>query len=383
MRPSRRGLGIVGLSIAVATGAASPLSALAATRWVAKDGTAGPAACSGTKRAAKTIQAAITASVAGDTVVVCAGTYRERLVIGGTRDRLVVRAATTGTAIIRTPAAQSNVVTIDSVDDAVLQGFAISVDTVAPCQRQNQVVMVQNGALRASLRALTITPRGTATMGSCGLARGVQVTSGSTATLKGSTIRDAQTDAAYAEGAGARITVEGSTLRFLHATAAFPSFCNGWLVRARLGAALAVKGSTLAGKDTAGVTTPLACAGVTLEDGGAAAVRTTTISDVNSGVQILGGTGPVVTGVTVNSGRGTNGNGIYLANVTNGTVSGVTVHQMSQAGIWLTAATNGTSVTSSDATGNAGPDCRDDATGTNSWSGVKGTDDIPDSICTP
>jgi polygalacturonase len=111
-------------------------AAEAATRWVAKDGKAGPSSCSGTRNAAKTIQAAVTASAAGDTVVVCPGTYRERIVIGGTRNDLTVRSSTVGGAIIRSPASLNNILTITGVEDAVVSGFKIQVDTAAPCTRQ-------------------------------------------------------------------------------------------------------------------------------------------------------------------------------------------------------------------------------------------------------
>jgi hypothetical protein len=244
------------------------------------------------------------------------------------------------------------------------------------------VIAVAGGALRTTLLQLTIEPRGTDTNGTCGLSRGVHVTEGSRVTVKNSTIRDPQNAGVFAEGAGSKATVVGTTIRYLHASASYPGFCVGALVYARLGGTVVVRTSTLSGRDLAGVSSPLACTAVNAETG-ATVVKSTVISNVNTAIQLTAGGVQQVADVVISKGRGTNGHGIFVAGATGGSIQDSSVTGMSGAGIWLLSSTSGFVVASSDARGNNGPDCKDDNPTSNGWTDVRGTDDAPEGLCTP
>ncbi len=78
---------------ALAIGTVSlPTAAAAKVRWVDDDGKAGPAGCGGRQVARPTIQGAVNAADAGDTIIVCPGEYAESVVIGAAKDRLTIRA---------------------------------------------------------------------------------------------------------------------------------------------------------------------------------------------------------------------------------------------------------------------------------------------------
>jgi hypothetical protein len=96
--------GLVLVLALVVTALLIPATALAgggATRFVDADGHAGPLhGCDGNRRAFTKIQAAIRASAAEDTVVVCPGRYDGFRVVGHAKDGLTVRAAGPGVTIL-------------------------------------------------------------------------------------------------------------------------------------------------------------------------------------------------------------------------------------------------------------------------------------------
>ena len=200
--------------------AAIPVAPVAAatTRWVAKDGTAGPATCAGAAPASKTIQAAVSASTSGDTVIVCNGTYRELVVIGN-RSTFTLKSANIGKAQIRTPATVSSgttsLVRIVGGSRVTLQGFTLLADTVAPCW-QPAVLVEVNAATRVSLANLTMKAQGGDSIGACGYLIGAATVAGGKFNVTDSLIQDFASVGLQANANG-KITAKRVSLRFLHA----------------------------------------------------------------------------------------------------------------------------------------------------------------------
>ncbi len=86
-----------------------------------------------------TIQAAVTNADAGDKIVVCAGTYREQVVIDATKNGLELRSKKPLRAIIEAPpdTATEAIVHVDGADDVTISGFTItrSISTSTPGPR--------------------------------------------------------------------------------------------------------------------------------------------------------------------------------------------------------------------------------------------------------
>jgi len=136
---------------------AAPASASGTTRWVDKDGHAGPSACSGSATAKTTIQKAINASAANDTVKVCPGTYVEKVTISGARTGLTLQSTTNHAAIIKAPDdATFNTITlvkITSVSGVTVKGFSIQ-----PLRDENSHSYCDdaNGIVATGSKSLTI-----------------------------------------------------------------------------------------------------------------------------------------------------------------------------------------------------------------------------------
>jgi len=116
-------------------------------RYVDADGRAGPGGCGGSAGAFRTIQDAIDASGAGDTVLVCPGVYRE-IVSSAGRDGLTIRALEAHRAVIQQPPGQmvrdrSALVTIAN---ARLEGFRIRPAPGAGCAPVAAMVLVYGTA---------------------------------------------------------------------------------------------------------------------------------------------------------------------------------------------------------------------------------------------
>ena len=100
IRRSVRSFAAVSGAVAVFIGlVAAPVAASSSTRWVDDDGRAGPSSCSGSRSVTKHIQTAVDASRTGDTIVVCPGTYRGRVVIEGKKG-LTIQGPSGQTAVV-------------------------------------------------------------------------------------------------------------------------------------------------------------------------------------------------------------------------------------------------------------------------------------------
>jgi parallel beta-helix repeat protein len=140
----------VGLVIVAALAATiAPASAATNTnRWVDADGHAGAAGCDASATAFTTIQAAVTASGADDTVIVCPGTYAEQVKITGDRAGLTLRSSTPFGATIMSPSSMHNIsganaiIGVVHVDDVTVRGFKVIARTQAPCEDVEAAIAV-------------------------------------------------------------------------------------------------------------------------------------------------------------------------------------------------------------------------------------------------
>jgi hypothetical protein len=156
------------------------------TRYVDGDGHASPGNCDGSGSAFKHIQKAVNASGAGDTVVVCPGTYEEQVTITGDRDGLTLKSSKPFGAIIKTPSTlkpsfglsyYTVLVKIDRVDDVTVRGFRTIARTAAPCTPL-WVTMMAVASRRASIRGNRLLAPGTSNSSPCYQAWAVVVGSG-------------------------------------------------------------------------------------------------------------------------------------------------------------------------------------------------------------
>jgi hypothetical protein len=191
---------VAALVITVApAGAASK----ATTRWVDGDGHASPGDCGGSGSAFRHIQAAVTASDAGDTVVVCPGTYTEQVTIQGNRDGLTLKSSRPFGATIKTPTSLDHpydftyLVLVNKVDDVTIRGFKTIVRTSAPCDDVDGTIVVVGGR-HASIRGNRLLAPG-AGAGQCLQSDGIVIVDGtgpvsarsSSATVGFNEVRDA------------------------------------------------------------------------------------------------------------------------------------------------------------------------------------------------
>ena len=119
---------------AVALLAAGTASASAATRAVDDDGQATPRNCDASDPASPTIQGAVDASAAGDTIVVCPGTYTEQVTVPADKDRLTLVSRERRQAIIKAPATSNatynrlrpDIVRVEGAENVSFASFTIT-----------------------------------------------------------------------------------------------------------------------------------------------------------------------------------------------------------------------------------------------------------------
>jgi parallel beta-helix repeat protein len=223
---------------ALAIGAIGVPASAATTRMVAKDGKASAGNCSGSGKAYKTIQAAVNASSAGDTVLVCSGVYREQVVIGAAKDRLTLRSAVRYGATIKSPAelAESNESTAlvrirPGADKVTIDGFRLK--HVAPEPPPDTAGLggtecglmfgIQVDGTRAVIRFNTVRAFGEWTLAECGLGYGIGVGydgEESSATIRSNVVQDHLLMGIVVGGEGSRMTAIRNIVRFYHTNAA-------------------------------------------------------------------------------------------------------------------------------------------------------------------
>jgi hypothetical protein len=138
-RVSRIGLAAaMGLTLA-ASFAPAASAASGTTRWVAKDGHAGPNSCGGGAHASKVVQDAVNLSGPNDVILVCPGTYRGTVLITGDRAGLTIRGTNPWKATLSpeknspTVAGELDLISIDQVNDVTIRGLRIAAPNETNC----------------------------------------------------------------------------------------------------------------------------------------------------------------------------------------------------------------------------------------------------------
>ncbi len=120
------------------------------THWVNIDATLPVPPGNGCEHAGyMTIQAAVNAASAGDTIRVCAGTYAEQVIIPGGKTNLTLHSVSHWRAIIKAPAVMLDptlaIVRISSSQNVTIRGFEISGPGSGACNSLRYGVRVDSG----------------------------------------------------------------------------------------------------------------------------------------------------------------------------------------------------------------------------------------------
>lgn len=171
-----------GMALAGSLLIAPTTSAAGSTRYVDDDGHAGAAGCNSSATAKKTIQGAVDAANDGDTILVCPGTYTERVTVTAHRG-LTLRSVKDWKAVIKNPAPDPAtagtsssapwMVGIYDAQDISVRGFKLVHRGYADCQSGlDQVGILFVAARDISIRSNRIVGTGD-TLSECGLAAGI------------------------------------------------------------------------------------------------------------------------------------------------------------------------------------------------------------------
>ncbi|MFN8621206.1 MAG: right-handed parallel beta-helix repeat-containing protein [Chloroflexota bacterium] len=390
MRSSiRRSIALSLVAVAALGAIAAPASAAAKTRYVAPKGSGGGSCATPDKHS---IAAAIKASRAGDTILVCPGTYKGAFTVS--KARLTIKATKTGKAKVTLAAnATGDVVHIDAAS-ATVQGLRIQAPTTGCGAAVVALISVTPSGAGARILSNTLEPAGTDTIGACGYAIGI-LANGSPVEIRRNTIRDfTQSGVVFYGG-----TVADNKIQYRHAAEEALDAATGTGIEADTTAPVTITGNEVIGLasrlhaagPTAGAT-PVLNVGIALVDNGAsgsvvsnnivqyaeqdgiflfhgsdATIHANTIKDVRTdGIRGTGGSGFTISdNVISNSGFGPSGIGIQLNSFA------------------------GSSILRNDARAGAAIDCSDDSTGVgsegtdNTWTDDLGLTDEPDGICSP
>jgi hypothetical protein len=215
---------IAALTFTTATAAA------ATTRAVDDDGKAKPNDCAANTPATPTIQAAVTASSAGDTIVVCPGTYQEQVTVPAGKDRLTLISSQRRQAVIKAPATSNttytrlrpDLVRIEGAKDVNVVRFTIT-GPLADDQFCNELLMsnvriLGGGSANLVDNRITQAKATTPALRGCQNGFGVQIgrnAEGDSATgrLLGNEIDDYQKGGVYVDGPGSNLVAAGNVVR--------------------------------------------------------------------------------------------------------------------------------------------------------------------------
>ena len=133
---------------------------------------------------------------------------------------------------------------------------------------------------------------------------------------------------------------------------------------------LSVLDSKVVGAATAGIDTPLLCAGIN-SSGGALTVKRTLVRLASLGINVVNVVGPQLVSNTLKNNESV---GIFLRSVTGGLVQS-NLATRNNIGIRVADASVGVTLDANDARGNAGTDCIDTSTGPNTWTATNQGDE--------
>jgi parallel beta-helix repeat protein len=308
---------------------AAPASASGTTRWVDKDGHAGPSGCSGSATAKTTIQKAVNASAANDTIKVCPGTYVEKVTISGARTGLTLQSTTNHAAIIKAPDdATFNtivLVKVTSVSGVTIKGFSIQplrAGSHSYCDDGDGIDVTNS-------KTVTITKNEIKPSGSgpfCGVFTGINATGGTTGTISSNTVTDYRENGIHLGGTGTNVTVSGNIVTFAQVGL---NTAGGAAILVDSSAKGAISSNSINGPAAGSGNPPQPAAGVQL-DGSASGVNVSnnTIARMAADIDLVQATGGSVTGNTMTGGQA----GLDMGTAVGVTVSGNVSHGATVAG---------------------------------------------------
>lgn len=173
----------IGATLALAAGLlAAPASAAGTTRYVDDDGTAGAAGCNGAVSVPATVQAGLDATSAGDTVLVCPGTYPELVTIA--TPGVTLRAAQPYKAKIAPTSPAGGAIVRVAAKNVTVQWLRIIAPTTGSCTTTGKGIQV-DGVKKARIisNRIVADPNGDTYQGACGLTEGIAIDDGSSAAV--------------------------------------------------------------------------------------------------------------------------------------------------------------------------------------------------------
>lgn len=360
-----------------------PTAAAGKTRVVDNDGKGSPVDCDASVKTFSSIQKAVDASGAGDTVRVCPGTYKGRVKITGARTGLRVLSTKALGATIkdldRSLPVLPPLVFIDGVDNVVFKGFKVRTLSWESYLSETMDGIVANDAKNVSIRANDLGWIGDAGDRS-NLTNGIIAKGGTTGVIKGNRVKDPLIDGIFVTGTGTDVTVEANTIDVVFAGNESSSQDG---IEIQTGAVALVKGNTITVPAVASGIITKAASGVQLYNaGGATVVIGNTITNPISGI-VSRGNGYDIKDNTV-IGRQV---GINIVNSDSLLVSGNTARATKSSpgyGIATTEASDDSVITGNDVRNSAGPDCHEENTAggiDNSWSLNAYNDASPAGLC--
>jgi len=221
------------LTAVLATSALAAPVAAATTRYVDDDGRAGPKrGCDGSQEVPRRIQPAIDASGPFDTVLVCPGVYRGRIVIDGTaKEGMNLFGTTASGAIIRPPDPSrwrgGSLLTVRGAGRVWLKRLRLEAPTAGDCRRIVTMVTIGPDSPDTEVLGLRIVPKGRNTIGRCGYHRGIWVRERSPSWLDSNRVRDFRDSGIVVERSGddqqdaSRVTT--NRVRYRHAAEGRPA----------------------------------------------------------------------------------------------------------------------------------------------------------------
>ena len=283
---------------------AVPASASGTTRWVDVDGKAGPSSCDDTTSASTSIQSAVDASGANDTVKVCSGSYTELVTISGSRDGLTLTSVTSHGATIKGATSTTydtiTLMTITSVDDVTISGFSIRP------RRANDASLCDwaNGIVATNAKGLSITGNQVTPIGSgafCGVADGIHASAGSTGTISDDSVTDYREEGIQLSGTGTDVSVDDNTVTFAQ-VGLDPS--GGAAIRVDTGAKGHIHGNTVNGPASGPGSPEMPAAGIEFHDSAAGStIIGNTIARTAAGIDINGASGGIIKDNKVTGGQ--------------------------------------------------------------------------------
>lgn len=380
MRRFARFLGVA-LTSAVALGLlASPVSAASTTRYVDDDGHAGRSGCDGSRSAPTSIQAAVNASMAGDVVVVCKGTYVGAVTV---TKPITVRGVSNTKTIVKAGDnndLQGPVIFVQNTVGAKIRSLHIVVATTGACNQVGGAITVSNS------RRTTVTENRIETDGgedSCGYESGVRLTNGSNgSTISYNIVNDFKVIGIDVMDSS-NLTIRYNKIAYNHLNAASAATDFGAAGIQLNGSAtgITIAKNTVSSAPTGGTSTPLLGTGIGTS-GIKAVIRNNTVTNVAQGIVVLNTDGTAVTTNTVSASY----IAIELFYSDSGTVSGNQATAPTQS-MTVNYDSHDNTISDNNFGGPAVFDCSDSSTG----DGTSGTDNTwtnnvgystPEGLCT-